>query len=136
MKLLMFQAERFRFRTFAKTLADAVDRDVDEEVREAAVIFVHAEAEDEPRRDKLLTTALKNVKWLANKRGLRNVVLHSFTHLSESKAAPHFAQRFLEELSERLRRGGYSVSLTPFGYTCAWELSVYGETMAKVFKAI
>lgn len=132
----MFQAERFRFRTFQKTLPEAPDREVDEEVREAAVIFVHAEAEDEPRRDKLLTTALKNVKWLANKRELRNVVLHSFTHLSESKAAPEFAQTFLEELGRRLQNTGYAVRLTPFGYTCAWELSVYGETMAKVFKAL
>ncbi len=136
MKLLMFQAQRFCFRTFQKILPEALDRDVDEEVKDAAVVFVHAEAGDEARRDKLLATSLKNVKWIANKRELRNIVLHSFTHLSESKAAPDFAQTFLEELGRRLTAGGYAVRLTPFGYTCAWELSVYGETIAKVFKAI
>ena len=136
MKLLMFQAERFRFRSFEKTLPAAADRDVDEEITDAAVIFVHAEAEDESRRDKVLNTALKNIKWLANKRQLKNVALHSFTHLSDSKAAADFAQRFLEDLAQRLRTAGYSVRLTPFGYTCAWELSVYGETIAKVFKTI
>ncbi len=132
----MFQAERFRFRTFQKILPEAPDHDVDETITEAAVVFAHAEAEDEARRDKLLSTALKNIKWIANKRQLRNVVLHSFTHLSESKAAPDFAQAFLEELGGRLTAGGYAVRLTPFGYTCGWELSVYGETIAKVFKAI
>lgn len=136
MKLLMFQAQRFRFSSFEKTLPEVEERDVEEEITDAAVIFVHAEAEDESRRDKVLSTALKNIKWLANKRQLKNVALHSFTHLSGSKAAPEFAQQFLEDLAERLRTAGYSVWLTPFGYTCAWELSVYGETIAKVFKDV
>ena len=136
MKLLMFQAERFRFRSFEKILPEAEDRDADEEIKQAAVIFVHAESEDESRRDKVLSTTLKNIKWLANKRQLKNIVLHSFTHLSTSKAAPEFAHQFLEDVAARLRKAGYSVWLTPFGYTCSWDLSVYGETVAKVFKAI
>ena len=100
------------------------------------MIFVHAEAEDEQRRSKVLTKAPKNIKWLANKRGLRNIVLHSFTHLSSSTASPEFAHDLLEEVAGRLRRTGYKVWLTPFGYVCEWELSVYGESLAKVLKEI
>ncbi len=136
MKLLMFQARRFWYRPFSKTLEQAEDASGEEEVPEAAVIFVHAEAEDEQRRSKVLTKALKNIKWLANKRGLKNIVLHPFTHLAGSKASPEFAHNFLEEMARRLRRTGYSVWLTPFGYVCEWELSVYGESLAKVFKEI
>ncbi len=109
---------------------------VKEEIGEVAVIFVHAETEDEPRESKVFGKALKNIKWLANKRGLRNVVLHSFSHLSESKAEPEFAWRFMDNLATRLRSAGYSVWITPFGYTCRWNLSVYGESLAKVFKSI
>ena len=136
MKLLMFQSPFFRYRSFQKTLASAAPMDVDEEVAEAAVIWLHAEPEDEPRRAKVLSKTLKNIKWLANKRGLRNVVLHSFTHLAEGKAEPAFAQSFLEETGARLVRTGYAVWITPFGYTCEWELEVYGESLAKVFKSI
>jgi len=136
MKLLMFQASRFRFSPFLKTLPEAEDQDVEEDLREVAVIFVHAEAEDMERRDRVLGKALKNIKWLANKRGLRKVVLHSFTHLSESKAEAGFARASLEELAGRLGRVGYSVWITPFGYTCEWDLSVYGDSLAKVFKAL
>jgi hypothetical protein len=39
-------------------------------------------------------------------------------------------------LAERLRDTGYHVWLTPFGYFCEWELSVYGESLAKVWKEI
>jgi hypothetical protein len=136
MKLLMFQARRFWYRPFSKTLEQAEDVSGEEEVPEAAVIFVHAEAEDEQRRSKVLIKALKNIKWLANKRGLKNIVLHSFTHLADSKASPEFAHGFLEEVAGRLQQTGYKVWLTPFGYVCEWELAVYGESLAKVFKEI
>jgi hypothetical protein len=127
---------RYWYRPFSKTLEQAEDASGEEEVPEAVVIFVHAEAEDEQRRSKVLTKALKNIRWLANKRGLKNIVLHSFTHLADSKASPEFARGFLEEVDGRLRRTGYNVWLAPFGYVCEWELSVHGESLAKVFKEI
>ena len=81
-------------------------------------------------------TMVGAIKWLANKRGLRKVALHSFTHLSVSKAEAGFAQACLEDLAGRLGRAGYGVWITPFGYTCEWDLSVYGDSLAKVFKAL
>ena len=136
MKLLMFQARRFRFRTFAKTLEQVPDLDLEEEIHEAAVIFLQAEGRDEENLDSIFSKTLKNIKWLANKRGLKKVVLHSFTHLGGETAAPEFAQSLVERLAERLRGTGYQVWITPFGYVCEWDLSVYGESLAKVFKAL
>ena len=134
MKLLMFQARRFWFKSFSKTLESEADISVEDELREVAVIFVHAEAADETRRAEVLTKTLKNVKWIANKRDLKNVVLHSFTHLSESNSSSEFAKGIIDEVAERLTRTGYTVKSTPFGYFCEWDLSVYGESLAKVFK--
>ena len=138
MKLLTFQARRFWWKSHSKTLEDAPDRQVEEEVREAVVAFVHAESrdEDEAARRRAFRHTLKHLKWLANKGSFRNVVLHSFTHLGGDNADPSFAGRFLEEMEERLRATGYEVWRTPFGYFCEWELKVYGESMAKVWKQI
>jgi hypothetical protein len=132
----MFQAKRFHFRSFQRILETVKEVDVEETVSDAAVIFFHAEAKDGAQQSKVLTKALKNIKWLANKRGLKNVVLHSFTHLGGDTASPELAQEFLEAMAARLRATGYQVWLTPFGYVCEWDLSVYGESLAKVFKAI
>jgi hypothetical protein len=132
----MFQAKRFWWKSFSKTLEDMPEVDVEETVTDAVVVFLHAEEEDEAKGNPLLTKTLKNIKWLANKRDLKNVVLHSFTHLSDSTASSDYAQAFLESAAERLRGTGYHVWLTPFGYFCEWELSVYGESLAKVFKAL
>jgi Archaea-specific editing domain of threonyl-tRNA synthetase len=136
LKLLMFQAKRFRFRTFEKTLEKVPELDLEEEIHEAAVIFLQAEVRDQENLDSIFSKTLKNIKWLANKRGLKKVVLHSFTHLGGETADPEFAQAFLERLAERLRGTGYQVWITPFGYVCEWDLSVYGESLAKVFKAL
>ena len=78
----------------------------------------------------------KHIKWLANKRELNNIVLHSFTHLGGITAPPELAESFITTLQQRLSETGYQVWTTPFGYFCEWDLSVYGESLAKVWKEI
>ena len=70
MKLLLFQAKQFYWKSFSKTLETVPDQDVTETVPEAMVVFLHAEAEDEARPG-LETKAVKNIKWLANKHNLK-----------------------------------------------------------------
>jgi len=136
MKLLMFLAKQFTFRPFEKTLPDAGDGGGEVQLIDAAVVFVHAEPQDETDAAGLETKFVKNVKWIAGKRELRNIVLHSFTHLAEASASPQFAEVFLQGAATRLRNTSYQVTLTPFGWVCEWELSVFGESLAKVFKSL
>lgn len=138
MKLLCFQAKRFRWKTHSKTLPEVPDQAVDQEVRETIVVFIHAEAADaEPERSvPVLRQTLKQVKWLANKRELKNIVLHSFTHLGGVTAPAEIAETMITQLQQRLTETGYQVHSTPFGYFCEWDLSVYGESLAKVWKEI
>jgi hypothetical protein len=138
MKLLSFQAKRFAWRPHARSLDTAEDAPAGDAVDETVVVFVHAEERDQEdeSRSRALRHAQKHVTWLANKRELSNVVLHSFTHLSGTNADPAFASAFLSDLAAILERKGYRVRSTPFGWTCAWELSVHGESLAKVWKEI
>jgi hypothetical protein len=138
MRLLCFQAKHFGWKTHSKTLLDVPDREVQESVAETLVVFLHAEAGDEKsaRRSTILRQTLKHIKWLANKREFKNVVLHSFAHLGGQGAAADFTETFMNETARRLRDTGYSVWLTPFGYFCEWDLSVYGDSLAKVWKEI
>jgi len=131
----MFQARRFAWRPCERANTEAAVAADGLAVTEAVVVFAHAERGDEDKRGKTITKAAKNIKWLAGKRGLRRVVLHSFTHLGGETADPAVALALLEEIAARLRQAGYQVWLTPFGWSCEWELAVYGEGLAKVFKA-
>ena len=133
----MFHAERFAFRVHVRTFDGAPDPEPPQCAVEAAVVvFIHAEADDADRGTKLVSKAARNVKWLANKRSLRHVVLHSFTHLAPTKAPAESAAAFLEALAERLESNGYTVTITPFGWSCAWDIDVHGDPIAKVFKSI
>ncbi|HEX9661345.1 MAG TPA: threonyl-tRNA synthetase editing domain-containing protein [Candidatus Binatia bacterium] len=138
MKLLCFQAKRFRWKTHSKTLPEAPAQEVDQTVEATLVVFLHAEARDadEERKTSIQRQTLKHIKWLANKRELNNIVLHSFAHLGGETALPAYAEAFITTLAERLRETGYKVWITPFGYFCEWDLSVYGESLAKVWKEI
>jgi hypothetical protein len=136
MKLLTFQAKRFWWRSFSKTLESVEDIAVEQEVVDAVVAFYQVEAGDAENRASVFRQALKHLKWLANKREMRTVVLHSFTHLGGDNAEPDFARDLTEELAVRLRETGYTVWITPFGYFNEWDLSVYGESLAKVWKQI
>ncbi len=135
MKLLMFQAKRFRFRTFEKTLEQVPDLNLEEEIHEAAVIFLQAEGRDEESLDSIFSKTLKNIKWLANKRGLKKVVLHSSPTWGEKRRLRN-SPIFPRTAGRAVRGTGYEVWITPFGYVCEWDLSVYGESLAKVFKAL
>jgi len=138
MRLLCFQAKRFCWKPFERTLPDAPDGGDRVEVHGAVIAFVHVERADiEPERtDSVFRQAVKHLKWLANKRALRTVVLHSFTHLGGDGAEPQAAQALFERIAERLREAGYDTYITPFGWLNEWDLSVYGESLAKVWKQI
>jgi hypothetical protein len=136
MKLQMFLARQFAYRPYEKILPDAGQGGAEVRVSNSVVVFVHCEPQDELAPAGLETKFVKNVKWLAGKGDYRIVVLHSFTHLAEASASPQFAEAFLQGAAGRLRNTGYQVSLTPFGWVGEWDLSVYGESLAKVFKSL
>jgi sugar phosphate isomerase/epimerase len=132
----MFYAPSFWYKPFEKTLEDVDDHCEEKAVEAAVVVFYQCEAEDVERRKKVLTKALKNIKWLAGKFATNTVVLHSFGHLSTSKAPPEFTGELVREVIRRLENTQYVVHTTPFGYLNEWKIHVAGESLAKVFKAI
>jgi hypothetical protein len=137
-KLLTFLARHFRWRAHSRTLANVAESDDEDGLEDCVVVFVHAEVGDEGAEaaKRCKRHVLKHVKWLAGKRSLERVALHSFTHLGAESAAPEFAQAFLAQLAERLEAHGFEVKQTPFGHFCEWELSVHGESLAKVWKEV
>jgi hypothetical protein len=135
MKLLMFQMESFTYKTFRKSMPDAPDVDEEKRVENCIVVLVQAEEDDPAKDKKVLDKLLKNTKWLAGKFDTRTVVLHFFSHLSESRSDPAFARQVMEQAAARLENAGYEAHLTPFGYFCEMKMHIGGESLAKVFKS-
>ncbi|MDW7733131.1 MAG: threonyl-tRNA synthetase editing domain-containing protein [Methanolobus sp.] len=136
MKMLMFDTEHFWFDTFSKGLDHVDDVQREEEIDNAAVVFIHAEEDDETRKDKVIKSAMANLKWYLNKVNKERIVLHSFAHLSSSKSSPDFAEDIISALKDKLEKRGIDVHTTPFGYFSEFSIHVRGESLAKVFKEI
>jgi hypothetical protein len=134
MKLILFFAHSFFYRTSSRSLGSVPDIDKEESVENAVVVFFHVEESDENNISSSIQKFVKNTKWLCGKFKTRNVVLHSFNHLSSSKSSPEVAKHILDEAITRLRRTGYTVTSTPFGYFNEFTIHVAGDSLAKVYK--
>jgi len=135
MKLLMIYANRFAYQPAVKSVPDAPDTKEAGHMENAIVGFIHVEQEDTERTSKVTTRLIKNLKWVAGKNNTKTIVLHSFAHLSESKASPDFVAALLDNAQKRLEDAGYEVSQTPLGYFLDLELSAPGFSLARVFQS-
>lgn len=135
MKLLMIYADRFAYHPAVKSVPDAPDVEEDGSIENAIVGFIQVEQEDTERTSKVTTRLIKNLKWLAGKNNTKTIVLHSFAHLSESKAPPDFVAALLNNAQKRLEDAGYEVSQTPLGYFLDLELFAPGFSLARVFQS-
>jgi len=133
-KILMFYAPSFWFKTFERVLDTVPDQEIEKTIADALVVFYHIEAEDVDRKGNVLTKFIKNIKWLSGKFNTKNTVLHSFNHLSVSKAPPDFSKELIDDAKGRLIGSGFEITETPFGYLNEWKIHVAGESLAKVFK--
>ena len=131
----MIYARRFAYHPAVKSVAEAPDAENDGLAENAIIGFIHVEAEDMNRASKVTTRLIKNLKWLASKNDTRTIILHSFAHLSESKATPEFVSSLLNHAQKRLEDAGYAVAQTPWGYFLDLELLAPGFSLARVFKS-
>ncbi|MDG6243267.1 MAG: threonyl-tRNA synthetase editing domain-containing protein [Methanolobus sp.] len=133
MKLLLLDVEHFWFDTHCKTIETVEDVKIEERIENSAVVFIHAEAEDEERQNKVIKKVVGNIKWYLNKVNKDQIVLHSFAHLSSSKSSPEFAEEVILSIEEVLKNKGINVYSVPFGYLYQFSIHVKGESLAKVF---
>ena len=125
----MFHLESFWFRP-----NESVPDDPGISLGDCLLVWIQSEPEDEGTRASVLRKMVKNIRWLANKVGVDNVVLHSFAHLGTEKAEPDFAEALINEVSERLTARNFSITIVPFGMFFEFKMHVMGPSLAKVFK--
>ena len=126
--------ESFAYKTSIKTLEEEAPLDEDKAVGNAVVGFINMEAEDAANESKVETKLVKILKWAANKNETKRIVLHSFAHLSESKAEPQVVKQLLNRAAERIEGAGYETYQTPFGYFLDLDIQAPGHSLARIFK--
>lgn len=135
MKVLLIYCKVFAYSPTLKTLEIAEVNEKPASFENAQTAFIQVEAEDLEKESQVAKKLLKNIKWVCGKNDTKKVVLHSFAHLSESKADPEFSKKIFDNVQERLENVGYEVFQTPFGYFLDLKVDAPGFSLARVFKS-
>ncbi|RLD52273.1 MAG: hypothetical protein DRI94_03675 [Bacteroidetes bacterium] len=136
MKLLMIFAEKFSYTPTIKTIEDAEEHTEGKTFENALIGFIQVEEHDTEKEIlKVEKNLVKNLKWGARKNNTNKVVLHSFAHLSESKASPGFTKQVFELAEKRLKNAEYETAQTPFGYFLDLDVKAPGFSQARMFKS-
>jgi len=136
MKLLLVYCKKFAYTPTIKTLENVSENVLPEQYENVQVAFIQVEKEDEGRESDVEKKLVKNLKWICGKNNVNRVVLHSFAHLSESKADPEFTKLLFERTEERMVNSGFTIRQTPFGYFLDLQVDAPGFSLARVFKNI
>jgi len=134
MKLLMIYCEQFAYQPQIKTLPDFPDFTEKVNLENVLVGFIQMEEKDEENPKYAETKLVKSLKWAAKKNETKHIVLHSFAHLSESKATPIITKELFDSVESRLQNADYVAEQTPFGYFLDINVQAPGRSSARIFK--
>lgn len=133
MRILFWYCERFDWTPAFQALPEAGIA-APAENENSVVAFIHIEPQDVQADSSAETKLVKNTKWLARKWKIKEIVLHSFTHLGKEKAEAAEALALLGRVQTRLETAGYSVVQTPYGYFLDLKMHAPGHPLARVYK--
>ncbi len=134
MKLLMIYMNGFKYSPTVKTIESVPDVNESKEFKNVQAAFIQVEEADKENEVSVKKKLIKNLKWICGKNSTKKIILHSFAHLSESKADPEFTKKIFDNVNERLTNSGFEVVQTPFGYFLDLEIEAPGYSLARVFK--
>ncbi len=134
MKLLLIYCNEFGYTPTTKTLDDVEEFSESKAFTKVQTAFIQVEEEDAERIQEVSKKLVKNLKWIMKKNNAQELILHSFAHLSESKADPQVTKELFEKAEEKMKNAGYTVYQTPFGYFLDLKVDAPGFSLARVFK--
>ncbi len=134
MKVLVIYCTAFSYYPALKTLPDTEDITTGKTFTDCIAAFIQVEEEDEAKeisgREKKL---VNHLKWTARKNNTSTIVLHSFAHLSASKASVEYTRTLFDMAQKRLLNGGYFTEQTPFGYFLDLNINAPGFSLARIW---
>lgn len=131
----MIYCSRFAYTPTVKVLEEVAVAAGPAEYENILTAFIQAEADDEADIKGVEKKLVKNLKWAAGKNNTKRVMLHSFAHLSESKASPEFTSELFERSKSRMENAEYETYTTPFGYFLDLDIQAPGYSLARIFKS-
>lgn len=137
MKVLVMYVDEFAYTPAQKNLENIEDITEGASFSKAILAFIQVEESDEEKDVKSREKKLVNhLKWTARKNDCKQVILHSFAHLSESKASVEFTKTLFDLAEKRLQNADFTTAQTPFGYFLDLEIKAPGFSLARIWATL
>ena len=137
MKVLVMYVNEFGYNPAQKNLDSAEEITKGASFKNSILAFIQVEESDEEHDVKSREKKLVNhLKWTARKNNCNSVILHSFAHLSESKASVEFTKDLFNLAEKRLKNSGFETAQTPFGYFLDLEIKAPGYSLARIWATL
>ncbi len=137
MKVLVMYVDEFGYSPAIKNLESAEEVTEGKKYTDSIVAFIQVEESDEEKtvtsREKKL---VNHLKWTARKNNCKKVILHSFAHLSDSKASVEFTKELFDQAEKRLQNAEFITAQTPFGYFLDLEIKAPGYSLARIWATL
>ncbi len=137
MKVLVMYVDDFKYQPAQKNLESAETITEGLAFKNSILAFIQVEESDEESDVKSREKKLVNhLKWTARKNNCNSIILHSFAHLSESKASVEFTKELFDLAEKRLQNAGFETAQTPFGYFLNLEIKAPGYSLARIWATL
>ena len=137
MKVLVMYVNEFSYTPAQKNLEEAAEVKIGASYKDAIVAFIQVEESDEANDVKSREKKLVNhLKWTSRKNNCKRIVLHSFAHLSESKASIEFTKAVFDQAEIRLKNADFETAQTPFGYFLDLKIDAPGFSLARIWATL
>lgn len=136
-KVLTMFVDEFSYHPAQKNLETTEEITSGRSFLKAILAFIQVEQADEENDLKSREKKLVNhLKWVARKNETNSIILHSFAHLSESKASAEFTQELFNLAELRLQNAEYITAQTPFGYFLDLNIKAPGFSLARIWASL
>ena len=129
--------DEFGYTPAQKNLDSAEEISEGASFKDSILAFIQVEESDEDYDVKSREKKLVNhLKWTARKNNCKKVILHSFAHLSESKASIEFTKELFDQAEKRLQNAEFETAQTPFGYFLDLTIKAPGYSLARIWATL
>lgn len=136
MKILFLHVDYIEWQGLKKALRNMKDLSPKElektRVNDALGVLIAVEKGDS---EKSVDDLIKEIKDVAGKVNVKNIVIYPYAHLSRNLGSPDIAIKVLEGAEKKLKKD-FNVSRAPFGYYKSLELKVKGHPLSELSREI
>ncbi|MEM5820299.1 MAG: threonyl-tRNA synthetase editing domain-containing protein [Candidatus Aenigmatarchaeota archaeon] len=129
MRVLLSHCDFIEFKPTRKELKDAEDVEIKvSRYEEILVAFTCIEKDDNKEKTLKMVKEIENV---ANRIGVKKILIYPFAHLSNNLANPNEAKKLINVLGEELKKINFEVYFAPFGWSKELHIKIKGHPLAE-----